>query len=243
MIKLIVNADDFGYSRAVNFGIIDTYQHGILNSATLMTNMPGAEHAFELARNNPDLHVGIHLVLTCGRPILEDVSSLVDKSGNFKNLKVLLNDNNLNLDDVEKEWTAQIEKFLANGIRLTHFDSHHHVHAIPELLPIVQKLSDKYGLKVRRAAKEAIEGVPAFSDVFLHDFYGTTATYDYFEKIPTRARDSAIVEVMTHPGYLDNAILNGSSYNTDRLKELDILTSIKLPANIELYEFQNENRI
>ncbi|RDW20707.1 chitin disaccharide deacetylase [Oceanobacillus chungangensis] len=243
MIKLIVNADDFGYSRAVNFGIIDAFTHGIVNSATLMTNMPGAEHAFILARNNPDLHVGIHLVLTCGRPILDDVPSLVDESGNFKSLKVLLKGNNLNLDDVEKEWTAQIEKFLDSGIRLTHFDSHHHVHAIAELLPIVQKLSRKYNLAVRRADNDAIEGVPAFSNQFLHDFYGKTATYDYFEDLPNRVQDGITVEVMTHPGYLDNAILNGSSYNTDRVKELDILTSIKLPATVELFNFHCDNNL
>ncbi|MFJ7684938.1 chitin disaccharide deacetylase [Peribacillus butanolivorans] len=234
MIKLIVNSDDFGYSRGINFGIIDSHKYGILNSATLMTNMPGAEHAFELAKENPKLQVGIHLVLTCGRPLLDNVSSLVDDNGNFKKLNDLYKHKGIILEDVEREWTAQIEKFLASGITPTHFDSHHHVHTLPELLPVVQRLSKKYSLPVRREKEQAVEGVPAFSDVFLHDFYGETATLDYFEKLAIRFPDDSVVEVMTHPGYLDNSILDGSSYNTDRLKETEILTTVKLPENIVL---------
>ncbi|MDR4946462.1 chitin disaccharide deacetylase [Neobacillus cucumis] len=234
MIKLIINSDDFGYSRAINFGIIDAHKHGILNSATLMTNMPGAEHAFELAKENPKLQVGIHLVLTCGRPLLSDVPSLVDNEGNFRKLNDLRENRDFNLEEVEREWTAQIEKFLSNGVKLTHFDSHHHVHTIPELLPVVQRLSQKYDLPVRRAAEHAVEGVPAFSDVFLFDFYGETATLDYFNQISNRVPDGSVVEIMTHPGYLDTEILKGSTYNTDRVKETQILTTVELPVNLVL---------
>ncbi|WP_057915265.1 chitin disaccharide deacetylase [Peribacillus muralis] len=234
MIKLIINSDDFGYSRGINFGIIDSHKYGILNSATLMTNMPGAEHAFELAKENPKLQVGIHLVLTCGHPLLDNVSSLVDNNGYFRKLNDVYKHKGFFLEDVEREWTAQIEKFLVSGITPTHFDSHHHVHTLPELLPVVQQLSKKYNLPVRREKEQAVEGVPAFSDVFLNDFYGETATFDYFEKLQNRFPDDSVVEVMTHPGYLDNSILDGSSYNTDRLKETEILTTVKLPENIVL---------
>ncbi len=44
-IKVINNADDFGYSNAINYGIIDAHVQGILNSTTIMANMPGFEHA------------------------------------------------------------------------------------------------------------------------------------------------------------------------------------------------------
>lgn len=76
----------------------------------------------------------------------------------------------------------------------------------------------------------------AFSDVFLHDFYGEGATYDYFEKLVTRGHDGQTVEVMCHPGYLDHEILSGSSYAEDRVRETDILTSIKLPEGIVLIQ-------
>ncbi|MED4224644.1 chitin disaccharide deacetylase [Neobacillus cucumis] len=234
MIQLIVNADDFGYSRGINFGIIDAHKRGILNSATMMMNMPGMRHAVELAKENPNLQVGIHLVLTCGRPILTDVPSLVDDNGNFKRLSEVKEGNEISIDDLEREWTAQLELLLENGIQPTHFDSHHHVHTIPAFLPVVQKIAKKYNLSARNYFKEQVNDVRLFTDVFLDDFYGETATYDYFEKISSRVQDGQTVEVMCHPGYLDKAILSGSSYAIDRVKETEILTTISLPEGIVL---------
>lgn len=234
MIKLIVNADDFGYSRGINYGIIDAHQTGIVNSTTMMMNMPGVNHAVELAKANPKLQVGIHLVLTCGRPLLSDVPSLVDENGNFKRLTDFMNDRDLSLSELEREWTAQIELSLETGLIPSHFDSHHHVHAIPEFLPVVQKLSRKYSLSARQATGHRVDGVAAFTDVFLHDFYGDGATEDYFEKLPSRVHEGQTVEVMCHPGYLDHEVVIGSSYASQRVEETRILTSVTLPKNIEL---------
>ncbi|MEH7084407.1 chitin disaccharide deacetylase [Neobacillus drentensis] len=234
MMKLIVNADDFGYSRGINYGIIDAHKYGIVNSTTIMMNMPGVTHAVELAKANPKLQVGIHLVLTCGKPLLTDVPSLVNKRGSFKRLSEFKEQREISHDELAREWSAQIDKFLETGLTPTHFDSHHHVHTIPELLPVVQMLAKKYDLSARRFSMDAVEGVAAFSDVFLHDFYGEGATYDYFEKLVTRVHDGQTIEVMCHPGYLDHEILSGSSYAEDRVRETDILTSIKLPRGIKL---------
>src|SRR5699024_11986375 len=86
MLKLIINADDFGYSRAVNYGIIDAHKKGVLTSTTLMTNMPGAEHAYKLGKEYNHLGIGVHLTLTCGKPLLDNHQTLVDADGNFKKL-------------------------------------------------------------------------------------------------------------------------------------------------------------
>ena len=228
MIKLIVNADDFGYSKGINYGIIEAHRNGIVNSTTMMMNMPGVSHAVDLAKENPNLKVGIHLVLTCGKPLLTDVPTLVDQDGFFKKNRDIL-ESNISLEELEREWTAQVEKFLETGLTLTHIDSHHHVHTVPRFLPIVQKLSKKFNLSVRRVSDHALEGVPPYSDVFLHEFYGDGATYDYFEKIVTQVQDGQTVEVMCHPGYLDHEVLNNSSYAKERVTEVEILTSIKLP--------------
>ncbi|MFS0777262.1 chitin disaccharide deacetylase [Neobacillus sp. 3P2-tot-E-2] len=234
MIKLIVNADDFGYSRGVNYGIIDAHKYGIVNSTTMMMNMPGVNHAVELAKEHPALKLGIHLVLTFGKPLLSDVSTLVDEQGNFKKLKDLINDQNLSLIELEREWTAQIDRFLDFGLTATHFDSHHHVHGIPEFLPVIQRLSRKYNLPVRRISEQPVEGVPTFTDCFLHDFYGEGVTQEYFIELSHRDVENQTVEVMCHPGYLDFEVLNGSSYAADRVKETKILTSVTLPDNIIL---------
>jgi chitin disaccharide deacetylase len=234
LIKLIVNADDFGYSRGVNYGIIDAHKYGIVNSATMMMNMTGVNHAVELAKETPTLKLGIHLVLTCGKPLRTDVPTLIDEQGNFKRIKDFSKDNNLSLIELEREWTAQIDRFLDFGLTATHFDSHHHVHSIPEFLPVIQRLSKKYNLPVRRISEQPVEGMTSFTDHFFHDFYGEGVTQDYFIELSQRNLDNQTVEVMCHPGYLDVEILNGSSYAADRVKETSILTSVTLPNNIIL---------
>lgn len=234
MIKLIINADDFGYSRGINHGIIDSHLNGIVNSTTMMMNMPGTEHAIELAKEYSSLKVGIHLVLTCGKPILTNAPTLVDHTGNFKTLANLNSSKDISLDELEREWSAQIDCFVSSGLIPTHFDSHHHVHTMKEFLPVVQKLANKYNLPVRRNGTKPIEGVQAFSDICLLDFYGDTAKPSYFENLSEKVEDGKIAEIMCHPAYLDNFLLNGSSYNLLRLTELEILTSTKLPSNLKL---------
>ena len=86
MIQLIVNADDFGLTEGTNYGIIDGHINGLVNSTTMMMNMPGTEHAVRLAKTYAG--VGVHLVLTAGEPLLKDVPSLVGKTDRFIN-KVL----------------------------------------------------------------------------------------------------------------------------------------------------------
>jgi predicted glycoside hydrolase/deacetylase ChbG (UPF0249 family) len=79
-----------------------------------------------------------------------------------------------------------------------------------------------------------VDGVPAFSDVLLHDFYGPSAKNDFFDQIPENVQDGATVEVMCHPGYVDQALLAGSSYAMERVRETEILTTVKLSASVEL---------
>ncbi|MBS4174562.1 chitin disaccharide deacetylase [Bacillus sp. FJAT-49736] len=232
MINLIVNADDFGYSAGVNYGIIESHQHGIVNSTTIMMNMPGTKHAIKLAKQNPSLKVGIHLVLTCGKPILSDVSSLVDDNGCFKSLSYWMKHKDMDLAELEREWTAQIEAYYDAGLVPNHFDSHHHVHGWEELYPIVKKLSDKYKLPVRRPSHSF--KLSYYSDIFLDDFYGETISENYFNCLKDKVADGHTVEIMTHPGFVDQEVLNGSSYTLLRAQETYILTHVKLPEYISL---------
>lgn len=233
MITLIVNADDFGLSRGVNNGIIDSHLYGIVTSTTMMMNQPGTDHAVALAKKHPSLNVGIHLVLTSGRPLLDDVPSLANEDGNFYSLREI-STHEFDLVELEREWSAQIEKFLDSGLQPTHFDSHHHVHTHEKFLPIVQRLSQKYGLPARVNRSTPIPGITPFSDISLSDFYGDGVDSDFFSFLPGKVDDGMTVEVMCHPAYLDNTLLNKSSYTHKRLDELDILTHVTLPDNLYL---------
>ena len=107
--RLIVNADDFGISKAINLGIIEAYNEGIVKSTTLMCNMEAVDHAIKLANENPGIGVGIHFVLTAGKPLAQGVDSLVDEKGNF--LKSEGIEEKAKKDDIRKELEYQFNKF------------------------------------------------------------------------------------------------------------------------------------
>lgn len=234
MIELIVNADDFGYSEAVNYGIIRAHTHGVLNSATVMMNMPGAEHALELSKKYPDLGLGVHLVLTCGKPLLQGHRTIVQPNGSFYKSPTLLFNEAIDTEEVKKEWVAQIERFLSLGGRLTHLDSHHHVHGHPELQAVIAELANSYHVPVRIGRENSIPGTTPFSTVFAGDFYGDGVSEQTLTNIISNAKYGDVVEIMTHPGYLDSDVLEGSSYHTPRTREVDVLTSWKLPSHVTL---------
>ena len=84
MKRLIVNADDFGFDEAVNYGILKGYQEGIVTSTSMMANMPGFAHAVTLAKQHRDLGIGVHLTLTCYYPLGKGYKSLTRRDGSFK---------------------------------------------------------------------------------------------------------------------------------------------------------------
>ncbi|MEH7401567.1 chitin disaccharide deacetylase [Gottfriedia acidiceleris] len=238
MTKLIVNADDFGYSKGVNYGIIEAHLNGIVNSATMMMNMYAVEHGIELAKLHPTLGLGVHLVLTAGKPLLTGLQTIVDQNGDFLKNSYWYDNPVINVDEVEKEWDAQIQKFLSYGLNPSHLDSHHHVHMIPILHPVIAKLSQKYNLPVRISPKSQIDGITPFTDQLLTDFYGSDIPINYFETIEDRINNRIeSVEVMVHPALIDNYLKNGTSYCFERLTELDILTNSKLPEGVELVKY------
>ncbi|MCP8967682.1 chitin disaccharide deacetylase [Ectobacillus ponti] len=234
MIELVVTADDFGLSKGVNYGILEAHISGLVNSASLLMNMPATDHALQLARCHPLLGVGVHLVLTAGRPLRKDVPSLVNGQGSFHTL-AKLGRVQLNPAEAEAEWRAQIESCLAAGIRPTHLSSHHHVHGRPELAPVMERLAAAYDLPVRRCTNG--EQLNAFSDVLLTDFHGEGAEEDYFATIRERVADGVRAEVITHPGFLDADLLRLSAYTSSRVKELDILTTSRLPDGVQLVSY------
>lgn len=164
MIKTIINADDFGISPGVNAAIVTAFQKGCLNSTSLMMNVAYTEAAVKALRQLKGLSVGIHLNLTCQRAqkalsCPKDIPLLVNKQGHLKNgfLSFLLlsffHKKQLQ-KQVEKEMRAQIEKALKLGIHPTHLDSHRHVHMIPALFSVVQKLQKEYQIERIRVVNE-----------------------------------------------------------------------------------------
>lgn len=256
--KLINNADDFGYSNAINYGIIDSYLNGVLTSTTLMAGMPGFEHAVQLAKKNPGLGVGVHLTLTCGKPVLDSHKTLIDENGYFKKLS-FYNDESTEVDEMEvyNEWKAQIEKIYSAGIKPTHLDSHHHIHTFKTNPKIVKRLAKEYGLPVRNSFDDINvlkkDGIKC-NDVLINPW---TEIEKKIEQSQDKVNDLAqeicrlvekykscdVIEVMWHPAYLDFKILSESSFAYPRVIEAKAILQdclVKyMKENFELCTYQN----
>jgi hopanoid biosynthesis associated protein HpnK len=158
--KLIVNADDFGISLEVNDAIISAHREGVLTSTSLMVTGEAFDDAVRLARENPRLGVGIHLVTVMGRSALpaSEIPSLVDSEGNFSNdpinagLKYFFSPRARR--ELRRELPAQFERFKSTGLPLSHVDGHLHLHVHPVIFLIAIEQAAKYGARCMRVPVE-----------------------------------------------------------------------------------------
>jgi hopanoid biosynthesis associated protein HpnK len=152
MKELIVNADDFGLTRGINEGIIRAHRDGILTSATLMATGPAFDHAVELAKANPKLGIGCHLVLTGGQAVAphDEIASLVDQDGwlprTLGKFVVEVSSGRLRTSEIETELRAQIEKIRGAGIEPTHVDTHKHTHVHPRVMNALGRVAREFGI-------------------------------------------------------------------------------------------------
>lgn len=154
--RVIINADDFGLSEAVNKAVAQAHTEGVLTSATIMANMPAAGEAVKIARRLPTLGVGVHLNLSEGSPLSKDssVACLLNSNGEFTlspfKLAVLSIAGHKIRNAIRTELSAQIQWLLDNGLTPTHLDSHYHIHTLPTIFPIVCDLARRFEIPAVR---------------------------------------------------------------------------------------------
>jgi hopanoid biosynthesis associated protein HpnK len=154
--RLIINADDFGLTVGVNRAIVEAHQQGMLTSATMMANATAVADAVERALQ-AGLRVGCHVVLIDGKPLLPaaDVSSLLATNGarfreGWMGLAAQALRKRLDQDQIAAEVAAQIGKVQQYGVRLTHVDSHKHVHLLPPVLAPMLRAAKVCGVRAVR---------------------------------------------------------------------------------------------
>lgn len=158
--QIIINADDFGRSSSINRAVIKAHKQGILTSASLMVAGNAADEAFNLAKENPSLAVGLHLVTIAGPAVLPPakISNLVDQHGCFPNSPVSTGiryffDKSIR-SELESEIRAQFEKFAASGLTLAHIDGHLHMHLHPTVFSLMLPMAKRYGAKGIRLPRD-----------------------------------------------------------------------------------------
>ncbi|MGC1105267.1 MAG: ChbG/HpnK family deacetylase [Candidatus Acidiferrales bacterium] len=162
MKRLIVNADDFGYTRGVNSGVIRGFCDGIITSTTIMANGLAFGDAVEHAKKNPKLGVGCHLVLVGGACVeaASAIPSLADDEGRLPSNWAILTGKLLagavRGEDIARELRAQIGKVMRAGIDPTHLDSHKHTHSHPRVMEQVVRVADEFGIRrIRKPFEDA----------------------------------------------------------------------------------------
>ena len=167
MRRLIVNADDFGLHAAVNRGILAAHTEGIVSSTSLMAGGAALDDAVRIAKQCPQLGVGVHLTLVGARPVLPvaEVSSLLDESGAFYGsyplfIKRFLR-GKIRLAEVERELAAQIDRIRMAGIQPSHLDSHQHLHVLPGIGGLVLDLARRFSIRAIRIPAEPVAFIGA----------------------------------------------------------------------------------
>ena len=152
--SLIINADDFGWSRGVNQAVARAHEFGTITSASLMTCGPALAGAAEIWKRQKGLGLGLHFTLTQAAPLSppSSVYSLCDSSGSFltrgRLIRRLLS-SRVNADHIRAELEAQIRAADELGLSLTHIDGHQHIHVLPGVSKHVISLAGRRGLAVR----------------------------------------------------------------------------------------------
>jgi hopanoid biosynthesis associated protein HpnK len=158
--RIIINADDFGLCSGVNKAVAQAHTDGVLTSTTIMANMPAADEAVKIAKQMPDLGVGVHLNLFQGKPLSKDgsVNCLLNTDGDFAltpaQLSLLSIARRKIRNAIRTELAAQIQWVIDNGIKPTHLDSHKHIHSFPAIFPIVCDLARRFEIAAIRFTLE-----------------------------------------------------------------------------------------
>jgi predicted glycoside hydrolase/deacetylase ChbG (UPF0249 family) len=253
--QLVVNADDFGFTPDVNQGIVEAHRGGILTATTLMANGAAFDDAVRLARENPTLDIGVHLVLVSGasvltgRPLPASVPDMVAASirGRLRPYD---------------ELRAQVQRVVDAGIVPTHLDTHKHTHLWPPVLEAVARLGREFGIPwVRRPFDFPLNAAPVplsrrivsrglgvlrgrFHRVLREHGCSTTDHFAGFQ-ITGLFRTEDLVklmdvipqgstELMCHPGRCGEALMRARTrLKESRERELEALTSREVREAVE----------
>ncbi len=174
MKKILVSCDDLGISEGINSAIKKCSEKGVISSTSIVANGNFYEHALNNVINKiPIENYGLHLNLTEGKALFRDkTNDLTDKNNHFKfSAKILFFKNFFDQKKelkiaVYNELKTQIEKVIKDGIKLSHFDSHEHIHHSPWIFKIIEDLGKEFNIKKIRFVNEKLVIKNYFKDIF-----------------------------------------------------------------------------
>jgi predicted glycoside hydrolase/deacetylase ChbG (UPF0249 family) len=246
--RLIVNADDFGWTRDVNDGIIHAHRNGILTSTTLMAGGGAFDHAVALARETPSLDIGVHLTLLqttsalTGKPLPKDLTSLM---GAIVARRI----------DLDAELSAQVRKVIASGIAPTHLDTHKHTHILPPVASAIARivrefrvrwvrkpfdfgLTSGFAARLMRTQHSGLQRKLREAGALTTDHFAGFALTGYLDEAKLlrliEELPPGTTELMCHPGFCrDELRASPTRLKESREIELRALTSAQVIAKLK----------
>lgn len=224
VVRVIVNADDFGYSTMINQRIVDLVGRGCVTSATLLANAPAVEDAVSRISRVQKCSLGVHLNLTEFEPLTPcknraDLAECLNAQGAFCGEEALrrIRVNSVLRKAILNELSLQVEKILSLGVKVTHFDSHNHIHTIPGMFLVLKQLQKRFNIRKVRTTWNIYtpDVMPSRITRFkkrlwhlaLRRFYSTKTTDGFgsfrmfFEQARNGCLKHELIEVEVHPGH------------------------------------------
>lgn len=219
MRRLIVNADDFGFTAGVNRAIVEAHTHGIVTSSTLMANGKAFEDAVRLAPSVPRLSVGCHVVLIDGEPVLDakllpSITSAHSSGARFrdgvKSFAARALAGRLDPGEIEAEASAQIRKLQSTGIRVSHLDTHKHTHLFPAVLKPLLRAARACGVRAIRNPFGPRKPLTSSELLTRPSLWARYAEVRILRSLSARFRDSASRESFATPDGTLGIVVTGA---------------------------------
>ena len=222
--KLIVNADDFGLTEGVTRGLLDAMERGIVTSTTMMVNTPATLMAANIVRENPHLAVGLHINVTLGMPLTQ--CATLTENGRFIKPSVIGNDDRYSEDELYLEMCAQYQRFVElTGQKPTHLDSHLYAHQkFSKVGRAIRRLAEEHRLPVRDLATNTFSRVHFEGNFKVKPGETKGVLKEKAYQLIDGLSSYEIAELMVHPAFPDDWLINNSSYNIQRSIEHAVLT-------------------
>ena len=240
--RLLIRADDLGYSEGTNYGIAKTVNQGIVRSVGLMTNMSAAEHGLNLF-DLEAICLGLHTNICAGRPLCDPVliPSLVDAGGMFKSSQEY---HQSNIDFVVSneavlEIEAQLQRFIVMVGRLPDYIEGHAVKSC-NFFQALKLVAVKFQLKYIPLSLSEKPILVGEKKIYVHM---NSMRIDYnpwktLEMIVEHPHFDGCESMICHPGYLDEDILKYSSLTFPRPLEVSMLCDPKICKFIEAHRVE-----
>lgn len=209
--RIIVNADDFGMSSQINHAIVEAFQKNLISSTTMMANMPAFDEACALAHRYELMdRIGVHLNLTEGQPLTRTItrcSRFCDEQGNLRRRRTTFRLRPAEEAAIKEELDAQVKKCLMRGIRVTHLDSHHHVHTEWAIGRVVIEVAKQNGIPAIRLTRNYGPGITVSHRLYKYAYnsrlalngLAKTRYFVYFADAPSIIGEAnSDIEIMVH---------------------------------------------